>query len=47
VHVVLVASRLGRALVLFSFSADPSTPTSQLPDPIAVAAKAITKIRNS
>ena len=45
--IVLVGCRLGRLVVLFSFLRTPSTPTSSLPNPIAIVATAVQKIRNS
>ena len=45
--IVLVGCKLGRLLVLFSFLSDKSADTSKLPNPITIAAKGITKIKNS
>jgi hypothetical protein len=44
---VLVACRLGRVAVLFSFLRAKSTPTSQLPNPISIVSTALQKIKNS
>lgn len=43
--IALVATRLDRAVILFSFLRTKSTPTSELPNPIQVVAKAIAKIK--
>jgi hypothetical protein len=45
--IVLVGCKLGRLLVLFSFLSDKTADTSKLPNPITIAAKGITKIKNS
>jgi hypothetical protein len=43
--IVLVATRLDRAVILFSFVRTKSTPTSELPNPIQIVATAIAKIK--
>jgi hypothetical protein len=45
--IVLVGAKLGRLVVLFSFLSDKSADTSKLPNPITIAQKGITKIKNS
>ena len=45
--IVLIGCQVGNAAVLFSFLRTQSTPTSTLPNPIAIVATAIQKLRNS
>lgn len=44
IDIVLVACRVGRAIVLFAFLKTPSTPLAALPDPLQVVARAIDRI---
>jgi len=45
--IVLAAAQLGRLMVVFTFAAFKSTPDSALPNPIGLAAKAVTKVAKS
>ena len=45
--VVLAAAQLGRLMLVFTFAAAKSTPDTVLPNPIGIAAKAVTKVAKS
>jgi hypothetical protein len=44
--IALIGCQVGQVAVLFSFLRTKSTPTSQLPNPIAIVSTAVRKIRN-